>query len=109
MFAEQLLDFSDKCSGKSRMYRLLNIKMGKDLMFISAPGEIFTEAGLDIKSKSPFKFNFVVAYALGSCGYMCMPECYSRGGYEILPVVNGGPREDTIVRLMEAWGELIKK
>jgi hypothetical protein len=109
MFAEQLLDFSDKCSGKSRMYRLLNIKMGKDLMFISAPGEIFTEAGLDIKSKSPFKFNFVVAYALGSCGYMCMPECYSRGGYEILPVVDGGPREDTIVRLMEAWGELIKK
>ena len=109
MFAEQLLDFKEKCSGKSRTFKLMNIKLGKDLMFISAPGEIFTEAGLDIKSKSPAKFNFVVAYAMGSCGYMCMPECYSRGGYEILPVVDGGPREDTIVRLMEAWGELIKK
>ena len=109
MFAEQLLDFKEKCSGKSRTFKLMNIKLGKDLMFISAPGEIFTEAGLDIKSKSPAKYNFVIAYAMGSCGYMCMPECYSRGGYEILPVVNGGPREDTIVRLMEAWGELVKK
>ena len=109
MFAEQLLDFKEKCSGKSRTFKLMNIKLGKDLMFISAPGEVFTEAGIDIKSKSPAKFNFVITYAMGSCGYMCMPECYGRGGYEILPVVDGGPREDTIVRLMEAWGELIKK
>lgn len=109
MFAEQLLDFKEKCSGKSRTFKLMNIKLGKDLMFISAPGEIFTEAGLDIKSKSSAEFNFVIAYAMGSCGYMCMPECYSRGGYEILPVVNGGPREDTLVRLVEAWGELVKK
>ena len=34
MFAEQILDFKEKCSGKSRTYKLVNIKMGKDLMFL---------------------------------------------------------------------------
>ncbi|MFA7184025.1 MAG: hypothetical protein WC082_03985 [Victivallales bacterium] len=109
MFAEQILDFKQKCSGKSRTFKLMNFKMGKDLMFLSAPGEPFTEAGLHIKEKSPFKYNFVNSYGNGSCGYMCMPECYKRGGYEILPVIGGGPREDSLIRLMAAWDELVGK
>jgi hypothetical protein len=109
MFAEQLLDFKEKCSGKSRTFKLVNIKMGKDLMFLSAPGEPFTEAGLHAKENSPFKYNFISSYGNGSCGYMCMPGCYSRGGYEILPVVGGGPGEDTLTRLMTAWDELVSK
>ena len=107
MFAEQVINFSEQCSGKSRTFKLMHIKMGKDLMFVSTPGEAFTEAGLDIKSKSPYKYNFVVSYAMGSCGYMCMPECYSRGGYEILPVIHGGPREDSITRLMDEWNQMV--
>jgi len=78
-------------------------------MFLSAPGEPFTEAGLHVKENSPFKYNFITAYGNGSCGYMCMPECYSRGGYEILPVVGGGPGQDTLMRLMAAWDELVSK
>ena len=109
MFAEQLIEFKEKCSGKSRTFKLINVKMGKDLMFLSTPGEVFTEAGLHIKEKSPFKYNFITAYSMGSCGYMCMPECYKRGGYEILPVVSGGPREDSLIRLMAAWDELMSK
>ncbi len=109
MFAEQLLDFKEKCSGKSRTFKLVNIKMGKDLMFLSAPGEPFTEAGLHVKENSSFKYNFISSYGNGSCGYMCMPECYARGGYEILPVVHGGPKEDTLTRLMTAWDELVSK
>ena len=109
MFAEQLLNFKEKCSGKSRTFKLVNIKMGKDLMFLSAPGEPFTEAGLHVKENSPFKYNFITAYGNGSCGYMCMPECYTRGGYEILPVVGGGPEIGTITRLMTAWDELVSK
>lgn len=109
MFAEQLVNFKEKCSGKSRTFKLVNIKMGKDLMFLCAPGEPFTEAGLQVKENSPFKYNFIAAYGNGSCGYMCMPECYSRGGYEILPVVEGGPEQDTLTRLMSAWDELTSK
>jgi len=108
-FAEQLVNFKEKYSGKSRTFKVVNIKMGKDLMFISAPGEPFTEAGLHIKENSPFKYNFIISYANGTCGYMCMPECYERGGYEILPVTGGGPREDSLVRLMALWDELVSK
>jgi hypothetical protein len=109
MFAEQLLAFKEECSGKSRTFKVMNIKMGKDLTFLSAPGEPFTEAGLHVKERSPFKYNFIATYANGTCGYMCMPECYKRGGYEILPVVGGGPKEDSLMRLMKAWDELISK
>jgi hypothetical protein len=109
MFAEQLVDFKEKCSGKSRTFKLINIKLGKDLMLLSAPSEPFTEAGLHIKENSPFKYNFIASYANGCCGYMCMPECYSRGGYEILPVVGCGPGEDSLMRLMAAWGDLVSK
>ncbi len=109
MFAEQLVAFKDKCSGKSRTFKLINIKIGKDLMFLCAPGEPFTEAGLHVKENSPFKYNFISSYANGSCGYMCMPECYSRGGYEILPIIGGGPKEDTLIRLMSTWDELVSK
>ncbi len=109
MFAEQIINFKEKYSGKSRTFKLVNIKMGKDLMFLSAPGEPFTEAGLHIKKNSPFKYNFIAAYANGACGYMCMPECYERGGYEILPVAGGGPREDSLVRLMAEWDKLVSK
>ena len=109
MFAEQLVEFADKCSGKSRTFKLVNIKMGKDLMFLSAPGEPFTEAGLHVKEHSPFKYNFISSYGNGTCGYMCMPDCYERGGYEILPVVGGGPERDTLMRLMDAWDELVSK
>ncbi len=107
MFAEQLIDFKEKCSGKSRTFKLVNIKLGKDLMLLSTPGEAFTEAGLHVKENSPFKYNFITAYANGSCGYMCMPDCYSRGGYEILPVIGGGPCEDSLMRLMKEWDELL--
>lgn len=109
MFATQLLAFKERCSGKSRTFKLINIKIGSNLMFLSTPGEAFTEAGLHVKKNSPFKYNFVTAYAMGACGYMCMPECYERGGYEILPVVGGGPREDSLTRLMAEWDELVSK
>ena len=109
MFADQLLSFRKNCSGKSRTFILTSIKLGKNLMFLCAPGEPFTEGGLHVKEKSPFKYNFIISYANGNGGYMCMPDCYERGGYEILPVIDGGPREDTLMRLMSAWDELVSK
>jgi hypothetical protein len=109
IFAEQLVNFKENCSGKSRTFKLVNIKLGKDLMFLSAPGEPFTEAGLHVKKYSPCKYNFIASYALGSCGYMCMPKCYNRGGYEILPIAGGGPGENSLMRLMKIWDKLVSK
>ncbi len=101
-FAEQLIEFKKKCSGKSRKFSIVSIKFDDNLALTSLPGEVFTEVGLDIKKRSPFKHTWPVTLGMGECGYVPLAECFSRGGYEILPVVVGGPAEDTASRLTEA-------
>ena len=94
-FAEQLVEFKKKCSGKSRKFSLVSIKFDDKLALTSLPGEVFTEIGLAIKKRSPFKQTWPVTLGMGECGYVPMAECFTRGGYEILPVVGGGPKETT--------------
>jgi hypothetical protein len=101
-FAEQLIEFKKKCSGKARKFSIVSIKFDDKLALTSLPGEVFTEIGLDIKKRSPFKQTWPVTLGMGECGYVPLAECFSRGGYEILPVVGGGPAEDTANRLIEA-------
>ena len=108
-FAEQLVEYKKVCSGKSRRFTLLSIKFDDALAFISIPGEAFTEIGLEIKKRSHFKKTLPISLAMGECGYISMPECFSRGGYEILPVAGGGPREDTAKRIIAACIELLNK
>ncbi|MCC7300407.1 MAG: hypothetical protein IT583_04960 [Verrucomicrobia bacterium] len=100
-FANQLIEFKKKCSGKSRKFSLVSIKFGRDLAISSLPGEIFTEIGLEIKKRSPFKKTCLVTLGMGECGYVPLAECFERGGYEILPVVGGGPKEDTAELLIK--------
>jgi hypothetical protein len=46
------------------------------------PFEVFTEIGLEIKDKSPFKSTFTVELANGSYGYLPTPSHHALGGYE---------------------------
>ncbi|MFA6101371.1 MAG: hypothetical protein WCV67_00890 [Victivallaceae bacterium] len=100
-FAEQLIEFKKTCSGKSRKFTLLSIKFDDKLALTSLPGEVFTEIGLDIKKQSPFRKTWPVTLGMGECGYVPLAGCFSRGGYEILPVVGGGPEECTADLLLK--------
>jgi hypothetical protein len=53
-------------------------------VFISAPGEMFVEWGLQIKAKSRFPFSFPVELANGCVGYVPTEEALGPrgGGYE---------------------------
>lgn len=104
-FAEQLLEYSEQCAGKSRRFRLVSLGFGTEFVLNSLPGEPFTEIGLAIKRRSSFKHTWPVALAMGACGYVPLAECFERGGYETLPVVGGAPREDTADRLIKAAAE----
>jgi hypothetical protein len=101
-FAEQLIEFRKKCSGKSRNFTLISIKFDDKLAISSLPGEIFTEIGLEIKHRSPFKKTWPVTLGMGECGYVPLAECFNRGGYEILAIVGGGPAENSAERLIAA-------
>jgi neutral ceramidase len=100
-FAEQLIAYKKNCSGKSRKFKLISVKFDDRLVFTSIPGEAFTEIGLEIKKRSPFKYTWPITLAMGECGYIPLPGCFSRGGYEILPVEGGAPREDTAELLIK--------
>ena len=53
-----------------------------ELGVAAIPFEVFTEIGLEIKAKSPFKSSFTIELANGSYGYLPTPEQHQVGGYE---------------------------
>jgi len=53
-----------------------------DLGIASIPCEVFTETGLEIKSRSPFRTTFTMELANGHYGYLPTPEQHALGGYE---------------------------
>ncbi|MBI1354879.1 MAG: hypothetical protein GC160_11070 [Acidobacteria bacterium] len=57
------------------------IRIG-DFGIATIPFETFTETGLEIKEKSPFKRSFTIELANGGEGYLPTPEQHELGGYE---------------------------
>ena len=53
-----------------------------ELGVAAIPFEVFTEIGLEIKMRSPFKNSFTIELANGSYGYLPTPEQHQLGGYE---------------------------
>ena len=86
-FAQRTIDCYEK-SVPSHTCRLTAIEFGKELAFISLPGEPFNGISRAIREASPFKYNFIIELAQSKSGYVPMPECFERGGYEVQPAIN---------------------
>jgi neutral ceramidase len=61
--------------------RIRTVTIG-DLAIVFIPGELFTELGLEIKERSPFKHTFVVETLSESLGYLPTRKAYEQGGYQ---------------------------
>jgi neutral ceramidase len=59
------------------------IAIGKDVAFVSLPGEVFVELGQSIKQASPFKYTMIVELANGSIGYIPNKSAYPESNYEV--------------------------
>ncbi len=57
------------------------IRVG-DLGIAAIPFETFSETGLELKARSPFKPTFTTELANGGYGYLPTPEQHELGGYE---------------------------
>lgn len=53
-----------------------------DLGIVGLPGEVFTEIGLDIKSRSPFAQTMNVGIANDTVGYVATDQALAEGSYE---------------------------
>ncbi len=47
------------------------------------PGELFTELGVQIKRRSPFRYIYIVELANDYIGYIPDEEAFNLGGYQV--------------------------
>ena len=60
---------------------LQSVRIG-DLGIFAIPFEVFSEIGLELKARSPFRPSFTMELANGGYGYLPTPEQHKLGGYE---------------------------
>ena len=60
------------------------ITLGKEVAFVSFPGEMFAEFGLTLKDDSPYANTVIAELANGALGYIPNREAYPEGGYEVV-------------------------
>ncbi len=53
-----------------------------DLGISAIPFEVFSDTGLELKARNPFKPSFTIELANGGSGYLPTPEQHELGGYE---------------------------
>jgi neutral ceramidase len=107
-FAQQLIAYVEQMPESGRRFDCAALKLSNDLAIVFLPGESFVEIGLAIRKACPHALTFVASLSNGDCGYVAPRECFARGGYEVLPVVGGGPPEETADLLIATAGELLR-
>jgi len=81
--AYKVLDVAS-LEGKPIEVEVQAIALGKELAWVSLPGEIFVELGLSIKAASPFQQTHIAELANGSIGYIPHRSAYAEGNYEVV-------------------------
>jgi hypothetical protein len=81
VFAFKALDVAAR-DGRPWDVEVQVIALGDDVAWVSLPGEVFVELGLEIKKKSPFKHTFIAELANGAIGYIPDARAYDQGNYE---------------------------
>jgi neutral ceramidase len=81
--AFKVLDVAER-KGEPQRVEVQVIALGRDLAWVSLPGEIFVELGLSIKAGSPFRQTIIAELANGSIGYIPTRRAFTEGHYEVV-------------------------
>jgi hypothetical protein len=80
--AFRILECADR-QGEPIEVEMQVITLGRDVAWVSWPGEIFVELGLSLKAGSPFRNVYNVELANGAIGYIPNKSAYPEGNYEV--------------------------
>jgi hypothetical protein len=61
----------------------LQVMLVSDIAIVGVPAEYFTQLGLDIKNRSPFRYTYVAELANDWIGYLPNLEAHKLGGYQV--------------------------
>jgi neutral ceramidase len=103
--AFKVLDVAAR-EGKPHEVEVQAISLGKQVAWVSLPGEVFTELGLAIKQDSPFPMTIIAELANGLLGYIPARRAYAQGNYE---VVSARCAEGSGERLVDAAVKMLKE
>ena len=67
--------------GQERETWLQVLRIG-DVAIVGVPAEFFTQLGLDIKNRSPFRYTYIAELANDWIGYIPNQEGHKLGGYQ---------------------------
>ncbi|HPO13831.1 MAG TPA: hypothetical protein PLI09_10335 [Candidatus Hydrogenedentes bacterium] len=81
IYANELLEVA-AMRPRMRSLEITGVRLGEAL-FWGVPGEFFQQFALDVRAASPFPFTCCIELANGYDGYICAPEAFNGGGYEI--------------------------
>ena len=81
IFRQQRAELSAH-QGEERETWLSAIRVG-DVAIVGVPAELFTQLGLEIKSRSPFRHTFIAELANDDVGYVANADAYRLGGYQV--------------------------
>lgn len=68
--------------GEARQTWIQAMRIG-DLAIVGVPAEFFTQLGLDIKKRSPFRHTMIAELANDYVGYVGNRDAYKLGGYQL--------------------------
>ncbi len=68
--------------GEERETWVQAIRIG-DIALVGVPAEYFTQLGIDIKNRSPFRYTYVAELANDWIGYLPNLEAHKLGGYQV--------------------------
>jgi len=80
-----------------------------DLALVGVPAEYFTQLGLDIKNRSPFRHTYVAELANDWIGYLPNLEGHKLGGYQVWTGYHSYAEPGTGERIAEVAVELLKE
>lgn len=73
--------------GKPLEIEIQVLTLGDDCAIVGFPNEIFTELGMYLKKRSPYKHTIIQELSNGSFGYIPDRKAYSEGNYEPISTI----------------------